>query len=168
MVNYSCKVIKDYATISAPLHELRRSRVIFKWDEQHQHCFEQLKKSLTSAPVMAYFDKWKESTLTVDASPVAISATLAQRSSQTGEQRIVAYARRGLADVEKRYSQMEKEGLSIVWVVEHFHLFLFGSLFRLVTDHKPLEVLYGNVRSKPSARIERWVLKLQPPIKNRN
>eukprot|EP00794_Sanderia_malayensis_P006384 gene6384-biopygen5283 len=29
-------------------------------------------------------------------------------------------------------------------------------------NHKPLEVIYGNVRFKPSARIERWVLRLQP------
>ncbi|XP_065181844.1 uncharacterized protein K02A2.6-like [Sycon ciliatum] len=33
--------------------------------------------------------------------------------------------------------------------------------FTLCTDHKPLEVIYS-ARSKPSARIERWVLRLQP------
>ncbi|KAJ8385880.1 hypothetical protein AAFF_G00179460 [Aldrovandia affinis] len=33
--------------------------------------------------------------------------------------------------------------------------------FTLVTDHKPLEVIYGP-HSKPCARIERWVLRLQP------
>eukprot|EP00794_Sanderia_malayensis_P011763 gene11763-biopygen9427 len=111
---------------------------------------------------MAYFDKSKESIVTVDASPVGISAFLAQQSSNAGTQSIIAYASRGLPDVEKRYSQTEKEGLSIVWVVEHFHLFLFGSHFTLVTDHKPLEIIYGSPRSKPSARIERWVLRLQP------
>ena len=30
-----------------------------------------------------------------------------------------------------------------------------------MTDHKPLEVIYG-LRSKPSARIERWVIHPQP------
>ena len=49
-----------------------------------------------------------------------------------------------------------------MWAVEHFHLFLFGSHFTLVTDHKPLEIIYGSPRSKPSARIEQWVLRLQP------
>ena len=33
--------------------------------------------------------------------------------------------------------------------------------FDLVTDHKPLEVIYGP-RTKPCARIKRWVLRLQP------
>ena len=31
-----------------------------------------------------------------------------------------------------------------------------------MTDHKPLEVIYGNRNAKTSARIERWVLRLQP------
>ena len=29
-------------------------------------------------------------------------------------------------------------------------------------DHKPLEIIYSNINSKPSARIERWALCLQP------
>ena len=32
----------------------------------------------------------------------------------------------------------------------------------LITDHKPLEIVYGSNKSKPSARIEHWVLRLQP------
>ena len=46
--------------------------------------------------------------------------------------------------------------------MEHFHLYLYGNEFTLLTDHKPLEVIYGSRKSKPSARIERWVLRLQP------
>ena len=46
--------------------------------------------------------------------------------------------------------------------MEHFHLFLHGNHFTLITDHKPLEVIYGHLHSKPSARIERCVLPLQP------
>ena len=41
-------------------------------------------------------------------------------------------------------------------------MYVYGTHFTLVTDHKPLETIYGNPRSKPSARIERWVLRLQP------
>ena len=38
---------------------------------------------------------------------------------------------------------------------------MYGINFDLVTDHKALETIYSP-RSKPSARIERWVLRLQP------
>ena len=63
--------------------------------------------------------------------------------------------------MEKRYSQTEKEALGIVWACERFHMYLYGIDFELLTDHKPLEFIYSK-KSKPSARISRWVLRLQP------
>ena len=48
-----------------------------------------------------------------------------------------------------------------MWACEKFHPYVYGVPFELVTDHKPLEVIYGP-RCKPCARIERWVLRMQP------
>lgn len=164
MANYSSKYIRDFATLTAPLRELTKKDVRFHWTKTHQTAFDKLKKTLVSAPCMSYFDKNKETFVVVDASPVGISAILSQkpRNSDINSQQIVAYASRALTDTEKRYSQTEKEALAIIWAVEHFHLFLFGSEFTLVTDHKPLEIIYGQRTAKTSARIERWVLRLQP------
>ena len=105
---------------------------------------------------MSYSDKKEQTVVVVDASLVGVSAILSQKpkSSDTNNQQIIAYACRALTDTEKRYSQTEKEALAIIWAVEHFHLFLFESEFTLVTDHKPLEIIYEY--------IERWVLRLQP------
>ena len=88
---------------------------------------------------MSYFDKNKQTFVTVDASPVGITGILSQkpRNGDVDSQQIIAYASRALTDTEKRYSQTEKEALAIVWAVEHFHLFLYGSEFTLITDHKP-------------------------------
>ena len=48
----------------------------------------------------------------------------------------------------------------MVWGCERFHVYLYGlEQFTLVTDCKALEAIYS-VKSKPSARIERWVLRL--------
>ena len=66
-----------------------------------------------------------------------------------------------MTDVERRYSQTEREALVVVWSCERFHVYLYGRQFELWTDHKPLECIYS-ARSRPSARIERWVLRLQP------
>jgi len=164
MANYSSKYIRDFATLTAPLRELTKKDVRFEWTQKHQAAFEKLKTTLATAPCMSYFDKKKETFVVVDASPVGVSAILSQKpkNSDTNNQQIIAYASRALTDTEKRYSQTEKEALAIVWAVEHFHLFLFGSEFTLVTDHKPLEIIYGQRTAKTSARIERWVLRLQP------
>lgn len=92
-----------------------------------------------------------------DASPVGLGAVLIQ--FQGNEPRIIAYANRSLTAPEMNYAQTEKEALALVWAVERFHYFLFGRFFELITDHKALETLFGP-KSKPCARIERWVIRL--------
>eukprot|EP00794_Sanderia_malayensis_P019335 gene19335-biopygen16222 len=159
MVNYSSKYIANFATIATPLRELTKTGVVFKWEKNHQTAFEQLKSALTTPPVMAYFDAAKETVLTVDVCVIDCQNCVIPSDP---EGKIIAYASRALSDVERRYSQTEKEALSIVWAVEHFHLYLYGHSFTLETDHKPLEIIYGSAKSKPCARIERWVLRLQP------
>ena len=63
-------------------------------------------------------------------------------------------ASRSLSQVERRYSQMEKEALALVWACERFHLYLYElPQFDLVTDHGALKVIYSR-KSRPSARIE--------------
>ena len=65
--------------------------------------------ALSEAPVMSYFDTNKETFVTVDASPVGVSAILSQATKNSDNYKVVAYASRGLSDTEKRYSQTEKE-----------------------------------------------------------
>ena len=118
MANYSCRYIPDYATITEPLRELTKKNAHFVMRETQQKVFKKLKEVLTSAQVMAYFGVNKQSFVTVDASPVGISGILSQKSHDSEDYRVVAYASRALSAVEKRYSQTEKEALSIVWAVE--------------------------------------------------
>ena len=109
---------------------------------------------------MSYFDTKATTEIIVDASPVGLAAILTQKDNHNAPN-VIAYASRSLSDVERRYSQTEKEGLAIVWGCEHFNLYLTGHEFCLVTDHKPLELIFNNAKSKPPARIERWALRLQ-------
>ncbi|XP_071837501.1 uncharacterized protein [Apostichopus japonicus] len=108
--------------------------------------------------MLGYFDPNAKTKVITDASPVGLGGILVQ--IQAGQPHIIAYASRSLSDVEKRYSQTEKEALGIVWACERFHIYLYGISFELLTDHKPLQYIYAK-KAKPSARIERWVLRLQ-------
>ncbi|XP_065068432.1 uncharacterized protein K02A2.6-like [Rhopilema esculentum] len=157
MSNYCSQFIPDYATVTEPLRNLTKKNAQFNWTERCEEAFNTLKDLLTSRPVVSYFDIEKETTV----SPVGLSAILWQRKPGSAQENIVAFASRSLSPVELRYSQTEKEALAIVWGIEHYHLYLFGSKFMLVTDHKPLEIIYANPCSKPPARIERWMLRLQ-------
>ena len=122
--------------------------------------FSVLKKKLTNAMKLAHFDDKEAPTKVIaDASPVGLGAVLVQEQSQGPV--VVSYASRSLSDVERRYSQTEKEALGLVWACEKFHPYIYGQCFELLTDHTPLEAIYAP-KSKPCARIERWVLRLQP------
>ena len=96
--------------------------------------------------------------------PVGLGACLAQREKETkDEYKVVAYASRSLSPTERHYAQTEREALSIVWGIERFFsLYLLGAQFTLHTDHRPLETIFNNPKSRPPARIEYWFLQLQP------
>ena len=152
LVNYCSRFIPDFSTLSDPLRQLTRKDVPRSWTEQHQEAFDKLKSALTSDCVMAHYDYTKPTQLRVDASPVGLGAILMQHDGTA--LRPVAFASRAQTDVERRYSQTEREALMVVWGCERFHIYLYGKEFTLYTDHKPLEVIYSP-KSKPPPRIER-------------
>ena len=108
------------------------------------------------ANVLSYFDKTCHTQVIADASPYGLAAVLVQK--QNGQNRIIAHASRTLSQIERKYSQTEKEALALVWSCERFHVYLYGADFDLLTDHKALEFIFSP-RSKLSARIERWMLR---------
>ena len=152
LVNFSAKFIPNLASVSEPLPQLTRRGVTFKWGEKQQESFQNLGRFH-----VYFYDKNAKTKVITDASPVGLGAVLVQE--QNGNWRPVYYASRSLT--ERRYSQKEREALALVWACERFHVYLYGKHFELETDHKPLVVIYSS-KSQPSARIERWVLRLPP------
>ena len=52
--------------------------------------------------------------------------------------------------------------LAVIWACEHYHLYLYGQPVTVLTDHLPLLGMINKPGAKLSARVERWVLRLQP------
>ena len=145
----------NFADITTPLRRLTHQDSALSWGQAEEEALRKLKNALTKAPSVTYFDPTKHSTLLVNASPTGHGAILTQ------EGRVISYASRALSDVESRYSQTEREMLAVVWGAEHFHLYLYGATFDILTDHKPLLGIFKNHRPA-SACIERWRIRLMP------
>ena len=96
---------------------------------------------MAKTETLDYFDSVSKPRVITDASPVGLGAILVQELN--GEERVICYASRSLTDVEKRYSQTEKEALGIVWACERLHMYLYGTDFEILTDHKPLQFIYS-------------------------
>ena len=158
LVLYCAKFLPDFSQVAEPLRMLTRKDQQFMWKDAQQKSFQKLKDLLTRAETLAYFKNECRTRIVANVGPTGIGAVLTQL--QGGLWRVISFASRNLTDVERRYSQTEKEGLALVWACERFKLYVFGRKFELETDHKPLQRIY-NKSSKPSARIERWVLRPQ-------
>ena len=157
-VGFSSRFIPDFATVAEPLRRICQKGSSFEWGPKQQEAFDALKDRLATATSLAYYDSRAPTEVVADASPFGLGAVLVQ--VQDGIRRAVSYASRTLTPVERRYSQTEREALALVWSCERFRQYLLGRQFTLVTDHQPLKAIYAPA-SRPSARVERWVLRLQ-------
>ena len=104
----------------------------------------------------------KEILLATDASPFGVGAVLLHRM-EDGSKRPIAYASRLLSVAERKYSQLDKEALAIVYGVKHFHQYVYGRSFTIISDDKPLMYIFDKTKSVPlmaSARVQRWALTL--------
>ena len=108
MLNYRHHFIRDYSTISEPLRKLTKKHQPFIWGESQQKAFETLKKCVTSADVLAFYNPKAETELIVVASPYGLGAILSQQQSD-GTYKPVSYGSQALSDVESRYSQTDRE-----------------------------------------------------------
>lgn len=114
---------------------MTRKGAHFHWGKEQEKAFTTLKDDLANAVTLAYFDQNAKTRVIADAGPVALGAVLIQ--CQNGHDGVVSYASRSLSDVERRYSQTEKEALGLVWACERFHQYLYGIDFNLsqITAH---------------------------------
>lgn len=86
---------------------------------------------LIGARIMAYFKPNKQTNIIINSSLVGMSAMLTQ------EYKLICCANRVLIKAKQCYFQTQMEMLMVVYAVEHFCLYLFGSKFRIITDYKP-------------------------------
>ena len=111
LASYYCRFIPNFAKWAGPLHalivpasfkqkirrgEMKKSDLPeFQWTPACQEGFDQLKKALMEAPVLAYPDYSKPFILETDASLKGLGAVLSQKGDDN-EIRVIAYASRSL------------------------------------------------------------------------
>ena len=119
---------------------------------------ESAKKALISSQVLVHYDPALPIRLIGDASAYGVGAVIAHVLPD-GSEHPVAFASRTLTKSERNYAQVEKEALSLIFGVRHFHTYLYGRSFTIVTDHKPLTAILGPKNGIPplaAARLQRW------------
>ena len=142
---------------TAPLRKLLHKETKFQWTSEHTEAFEKLKAEVADPKNLGYYSPYDETIVIADASPVGLGAVLLQVKNDV--KRAICYISKGLSPAEKAYVQNEREALALVWTVERLEKYLRGLEFKLVTDHEPLKILFGENKKCPG--IERWAVRLQ-------
>ncbi|XP_062524529.1 uncharacterized protein LOC134198871 [Bombyx mori] len=151
------KFIPNFSKIAEPLTRLTKKNYTWSWGPEQTQAFKELKRLLTTAPVLVQANFKQPLVLRTDASNYALGAVLAQGEGK--DERPIEYASRLLTAAERNYSTTEREALAVVWAVERFRPYLDGQPIIIGSDHQPLRWLLS--LKSPAGRLVRWALKLQ-------
>ena len=109
---------------------------------------------IANAVTQRYFNPDKSITIEYDASGAGIGGALIQDSQP------ILLVSQALTDTQKCYSNIERELLAVVIVVEHLHHYVFGRKFTIHTDHSPLVNIFQKCLNNTSPCLQHLLLRL--------
>lgn len=120
LAGYYRKFIKGFSSILVPLTSLTKKSAKYVWSSDCQRSFDQLKKALTSAPILAMPVQHEEFVVFTDASLLGLGAVLMQCG------KVIAYASRQLKIHEKNYPTHDLELAAVVFALKIWRHYLYG------------------------------------------
>ena len=155
--NFYRQFIKDFSKIAKPLTSLT-GNAPWKWTDEEQQSFEQMKTLITTAPVLLNPSDDDPFRLETDASEYAIGAVLSQK--QGDKWHPVAYLSKALNPTERNYEIYDREMLAIMISLKEWRHYLMGAVheFEIWTDHQNLQ--YFKKPQMLNRRQANWLTKL--------
>lgn len=149
LAGYYRKFIEGFSKLALPLTMLTRKGQAFIWDSKCEEGFQELKRRLTTAPILILPNPSKPFVVYCDASFLGLGGVLMQN------QQVVAYASRKLKVHERNYPTHDLELAAVVFVLKLWRHYLFGSRFEVFSDHKSLKYLFD--KKELNMRQRRWL-----------
>jgi hypothetical protein len=157
LCNYYRRFVKGYSNIATPLTNLLKKDKEFKWTEEADKAFQDLKEHMSKTPVLHIPDYKLPFVVTTDASNFAVGAVISQDFGNGLQP--VAFESRKMSPAEQNYAAHEKELLAIVHALKTWRVYLEGKHFIVQTDHASLR--YLQTQPSLSQRQARWLELLQ-------
>ncbi|KAG7564179.1 Reverse transcriptase domain [Arabidopsis suecica] len=136
-------------TIAAPLTEVIKKDIGFKWKAAPENAFQTLKEKLTNSPVLILSHFMKTFEIECDASGLGTGAVLMQ------DHKPIAFFSEKLGGATLNYPTYDKELYALVRALQTWQYYLWPKEFVIHTVHKSLKHLKG--QQKLNKRHARWV-----------
>ena len=154
-VTYLAKFLPHLSTIMEPIRSLLKDDADFMWSSAQENAFEEIKRMISNAPILAYYDSKKELIVQCDASNKGLGACLLQ------EGKPLAYASRALTSAEQNYAPIEKEMKAVVWSLQRFHQYTYARKVIVHSDHQPLVSITNKPLNRAPQRLQNMLLRCQ-------
>ncbi|KAK4411556.1 Transposon Ty3-I Gag-Pol polyprotein [Sesamum angolense] len=149
LAGYYRRFVKDFSVVAKHLTNLLKKNAPFNWNDKCAQSFEELKKRLTSAPILALPSGDGGYVVYTDASRQGLGCVLMQH------EKVIAYASRQLMPHEINYPTHDLELVAIVHALKIWRHYLYGETFQIFTDHKSLK--YIPTQKELNLRQRRWI-----------
>ena len=149
LAGYDQRFIEDFFRLTTPMTRLTRKEVKFEWDDRCEEAFQELKRRLTSTPILIVPDRGLGYTMYCDASRAGLGCVLMQ------SRRVVAYGSRQLKNHEQNYRTHDMELAAVVFALKIWRHYLYGEEFKVYADHKSLKYIF--TQRDLNMRQRRWM-----------
>ena len=136
LAGYYKRFIEDFSRLAAPMTRLTRKEVKFVWDDSCERELQELKRRLTSSPILIVPERGQRYTVYCDALKDGLGCVLMQSG------KVVAYGSRQLKNHEQNYPTHDIELAAIVFALKILRHYLYGEQFEVFSDHKSLKYIF--------------------------
>ena len=134
LAGYYRRFVPQYSRVAKPLSFLTSKNIPFKWEADQENAFLELKRLMSTAPVLAHFNPEYETIVQTDASLFGWGFVISQVNDR-GEEHPVAIESGSFTGAELNYTVTEKEFLAIVLAFRRQRHLLMQVTSTVVTDH---------------------------------
>ena len=149
LAGYYKRFIEDFYRLATPMTRLTRKEVKFDWYARCEEAFQELKRRLTTAPILIVPDSGQGYTMYCDISSAGLGCVLMQSG------RVVAYGSRQLKNHEQNYPTHDMELAAVVFALKILRDNLYGKEFKVYSYHKSRKYIF--TQRDLNMRQRRWM-----------
>ena len=158
MVNFLSSFLPDLRRLLIPIYNLQKKSKKFKWTEEAEKAFNDIKQLLINPPVLKAPSPNGLFHLESDSSQEGVGGTLLQK--QGNEWVVIGYHSKRLPQSAKNISVTELELTGLLVNIHSFMQLLCKRYFEVLVDHKAIKYMIKSKTESPTTRLKTLLLKL--------